>query len=58
MQAAIILFIHQSTLDSVPFFIGSQLCAECQIPCVKQLELAPLPEPGIELSFFGWALLT
>ncbi len=58
MQAAVILFIRQSTLDSVLFFIGSQLCAECQIPSVQQLELAPLSEPGIELSMFGWAFLT
>lgn len=40
------------------FCIGSQLCAECQISLLQQLELAPLSEPGIELSLFGCALLT
>lgn len=56
MQAAMILFIHQSTLDSALFFfIGSQVRAACQIPCVQQLELALPSEPGIELYLFGWA---
>lgn len=32
--------------------------AECQIPSVQQLESDLLSEPEIELSLFGWALLT
>lgn len=58
MQAVMTLFIHQSTLDSVLFYIGSQLCAECQIPSIQQLELALVSEPGTELSLLAWALLT
>lgn len=60
MQAVMILLIHQSTLDSELFFffIGSQMCTECQAACVEQLELALLSESGIELFLFGWAPLT
>lgn len=56
--AAMTPFIHQSTLDSAVFFIGSQLCAECKIASFQQRKLNPPSEPGIELFLFKWTLLT
>lgn len=56
MQAEMILFIHQSTLDSVlfkNFFIGSHLRAECQIPCLQQLETRP-PVRTWDWAFVVW----
>lgn len=61
MQAAMILFIHQSTLDSVLFFfflLAVTCTLNAKYPAFNSWKLALLSGPGIELSFFGWALLT